>query len=196
MFSIGGGEMKFTDKITMDSGSFYLQYAQFLERIGYFDRFGTKGNEKFYEMVKNRKPYRDGKKGGLLERGKFYIGTEDASFNPSLYYAVPLGRGEQANSKNVGIVAFDLPTIELMRETVNENFSEMNMNDFTDEIDKAIEEEGDDDSDKRRWEMNYMTNRGIDGMFNGLGDDFYGDYNYRFWEIPEEPELGLFNWWW
>lgn len=187
--------MKFTDKINIDGGSFYLQYAQFLERIGYFDRFGTKDNEKFYDMVENRKPYRDGKKGGLLERGKFYIGTEDASFNPHLYYAVPLGRGERANSKNIGIVAFDLPTIEQMRETTDKKFALMRHDEFMDRADLS---HWDDEGEPRRWEMNYMTNRGIDGMFDrfGGGDDFYGDYNYRFWEIPEEPELGLMNWWW
>ncbi len=191
--------MKFTDKIDFEgvegnSFTVYLQYAQFLERIGYFDRFGTKDNKKFYDMVKNRKPYRDGKKGGLLERGKFYIGTEEASWNPHLYYAVPLDRGEIANSKNIGIVAFDLPTIEQMRET-NKKFALMRHDEFIDRADLSTwDDEG--EPSVFGWEMNYMTNRGIEGMFNGLGDDFYGEYNYRFWEIPEEPEFGLFNWWW
>ncbi len=191
--------MKFTDKIDFEgvegnSFTVYLQYAQFLERIGYFDRFGTKDNKKFYDMMKNRKPYRDGKKGGLLERGKFYIGTEEASWNPHLYYAVPLERGEIANAKNIGIVAFDLPTIEQMRET-NKKFALMRHDEF---IDRADLSTWDDEGAPTvfGWEMNYMTNRGIEGMFNGLGDDFYGEYNYRFWEIPEEPEFGLFNWWW
>ena len=148
-------------------------------------------------MVKNQKPYRDGKKGGLLERGKFYIGTEDSSYNPHLYYAVPLGRGERVNSENVGIIAFDLPTIEQMRET-DKKFALMRPDEFRDRADNSTfyNEEGEPSYDPRRWDMNYMTNRGIQGMFKGLGGDFYGDYNYRFWEIPDEPELGLMNWWW
>tara|TARA_A100001388_G_C28493031_1_gene367959 strand:+ start:57 stop:611 length:555 start_codon:yes stop_codon:yes gene_type:complete len=184
--------VKFTEKIKIDGGGFYLQYAQFLERIGYFEKFGTKNNQKFYEMVKNQKPYRDGKKGGLLERGKFYIGTEDASFNPHLYYAVPLGKGEKANSRNVGIIAFDLPTIEQMRET-DKKFAFMRKDEFNG---RATDSTWNYEDEWRRWDMNYMTNNGIEGMFTGLGGDFYGDYNYRFWEIPDEPELGLMNWWW
>ena len=187
--------MKYEEKITYGKdGSFYLAFARFLQEIDFIEEFGSISNRKYEELVKNTPPYRDGKKGKLLERGKFYLGNESDNPTPFLYYSVPLAEDEDPTiSKEIGFIGFSLPTIEDMRDN-SYDFKDMNVWGFNSGRDRSRDE-------GTEWQTSYMNQKGIWGMFKDSAHiknskDFYGDYGYRFWELPEKSEYGLFNWWW
>ena len=186
----------------MGDGGFYLALAQFLQEENLIQEFGSIKNRKYYDWAKTQPPYRTGKTGGLLERGKFYLGLSgDETMDDGalmLYYAVPLAEGEDGvKSVDVGLIGFSLATIEDMRDR---SFDFKNM----DEIDWDRERDISRDDAIRNgipiWDTSYMGYSGISGMFKDTaaekGRDFYSEKDYRFWELPHQPEFGLFNWWW
>ena len=183
-------------------GGFYLALAQFLQEENLIQEFGSIENRKYEDWAKTQPAYRIGKTGGLLERGKFYLGlASDETMDDGalkLYYAVPLAEGEDgAKSSDVGLIGFSFATIEDMRDK-SLDFKNMDVGEWESARDMAR-----DDAirhDRPVWNTSYMGYSGISGMFKDTaaekGKDYYGEQYYRFWELPHQPEFGLFNWWW
>ena len=199
--------MRYKKKINLRGGGFYLALAQFLQEQNLIEEFGSIENRKYEDWVKTQPAYRIGKTGGLLERGKFYLGVggdvvriDEAIVDGALklYYAVPLAEGEDgAKSTDVGLIGFSFATIEDMRDR-GLDFKNMDVGDW----DRARDIARDNaiHHDRPVWDTTYMGYEGISKMFKDTatrdGRDYYGDNYYRFWELPRQPEFGLFNWWW